>query len=90
MTTTTINHPTTEQDLEPRWLDIRLEVSEAALKALAEEGFDPVYGARPLKRAIQQRLENPLAKEILAGKFVAGQTIIVGIKGGAIGFSTRQ
>ena len=71
-------------------LDIRLEVSETALKALAEEGFDPVYGARPLKRAIQQRLENPLAKEILAGKFVAGQTIVVGIKGGAIGFSTRQ
>jgi ATP-dependent Clp protease ATP-binding subunit ClpB len=56
-------------------LEIRLEVSEAALDELAKEGFDPVYGARPLKRAIQQELENPLAKEILAGQFVAGDVV---------------
>ena len=49
-------------------LEIRLDVSDAALKAVAAAGFDPVYGARPLKRAIQQQIENPLAKEILAGK----------------------
>ena len=55
-------------------LEIRLDVSDAALKRVAEAGFDPVYGARPLKRAIQQQIENPLAKEILAGKYAAGDT----------------
>jgi ATP-dependent Clp protease ATP-binding subunit ClpB len=68
-------------------LEIRLSVSEAALKQVAEAGFDPVYGARPLKRAIQQEIENPLAKEILAGKFGAGDTIKVGIHAGKIAFS---
>ncbi len=57
--------------------DFKLEISEAALKYLAEAGFDPVYGARPLKRAIQQHIENPLARDILEGKFTAGQTIII-------------
>jgi ATP-dependent Clp protease ATP-binding subunit ClpB len=50
-------------------MDMRLEVTDAALAELAKAGFDPVYGARPLKRAIQQELENPLAKEILSGSF---------------------
>jgi ATP-dependent Clp protease ATP-binding subunit ClpB len=50
-------------------MEMRLEVSDAALDKLAEAGFDPVYGARPLKRAIQQELENPLAREILTGHF---------------------
>ena len=63
-------------------LEIRLDVSDAALKAVAAAGFDPVYGARPLKRAIQQQIENPLAKEILAGKFAAGDTVKVGAAGG--------
>jgi ATP-dependent Clp protease ATP-binding subunit ClpB len=49
--------------------DMKLEVSEAALQELAKVGFDPVYGARPLKRAIQQRIENPVAKLILQGRF---------------------
>ena len=49
-------------------LDIRLDVDEAAIKVVAAAGFDPVYGARPLKRAIQQQIENPLAKELLGGR----------------------
>jgi ATP-dependent Clp protease ATP-binding subunit ClpB len=67
-------------------LDIRLDVDDAALKAIAAAGFDPVYGARPLKRAIQQQIENPLAKEILGGKYAAGDTNRVTTTGGEIGF----
>jgi len=52
-------------------------VEESALKELAMAGFDPVFGARPLKRAIQQQIENPLAKAILEGKFAAKDTIRV-------------
>ncbi len=58
-------------------LEIRLQVSESALTALSLAGFDPVFGARPLKRAIQSQIENPLAKEILEGNFVAKDTIKV-------------
>jgi ATP-dependent Clp protease ATP-binding subunit ClpB len=54
-----------------------LEVDEAARRYLSEVGYDPVYGARPLKRAIQKHLENPLSKEILAGRFVSGDRIRV-------------
>ena len=57
--------------------DIGLEVTDAALDKLGKAGFDPVYGARPLKRAIQQQLENPLAQKLLAGEFGAGDTIAV-------------
>ncbi len=57
--------------------DIALKLDEAALDRLAEAGFDPVYGARPLKRAIQQQLENPLAQRILAGEFGPGDVIDV-------------
>jgi ATP-dependent Clp protease ATP-binding subunit ClpB len=57
--------------------DLVLDVTEAALDRLGEAGFDPVYGARPLKRAIQQQLENPLAQDILAGRFEPGDTIRV-------------
>ena len=57
--------------------DIGLEVSDAALDKLGKAGFDPVYGARPLKRAVQQQLENPLAQKLLAGEFVPGDTISV-------------
>jgi ATP-dependent Clp protease ATP-binding subunit ClpB len=66
--------------------DMRLEVSDAALYHLGEAGFDPVYGARPLKRAIRAQLENPLAQEILAGKFGPGDIIEVGLAGGALTF----
>jgi len=68
-------------------LDIRLTVTDAALKAIAAAGFDPVYGARPLKRAIQQQIENPLAKEILGGNYIAGDTIKVGVTGGEFMFA---
>ncbi|WP_206202797.1 ATP-dependent chaperone ClpB [Thioalkalivibrio sp. XN279] len=57
--------------------DMQLELSDAALDRLAEAGFDPVYGARPLKRAIQQQVENPLAQRILRGEFAPGATVRV-------------
>jgi len=68
-------------------MDIRLEVSDSALAELAETGFDPVYGARPLKRAIQAQIENLLAKEILEGRFAAKDTVKVDYKGGKFVFS---
>ncbi|WP_444934842.1 ATP-dependent chaperone ClpB [Microbulbifer sp. JTAC008] len=61
--------------------DLKLEVSESLLDKLAEVGFDPVYGARPLKRAIQVWLENPLAQDVLAGKFSPGATIHADVEG---------
>jgi len=57
-----------------------LSISDEALDLLGEAGFDPVYGARPLKRAIQQQIENPLAQKILAGNFSAGETIQVDVE----------
>ena len=60
--------------------DMRIHLSEAARDRLAEAGFDPVYGARPLRRAIQQQVENPLAQEILEGKFQPGDVIEVGVE----------
>ena len=59
-------------------LDLSIELSDTALQTLANAGFDPVYGARPLKRAIQTYLENPLAQALLQGSFVPGTTIHVG------------
>ncbi|MCH7853749.1 MAG: ATP-dependent chaperone ClpB [Proteobacteria bacterium] len=59
--------------------DMTIILSEAVRDRLADAGFDPVYGARPLKRAIQQQIENPLAQEILRGKFKAGDTIEVAV-----------
>ena len=60
-------------------MDLTLEVSTAALAELAKVGFDPVFGARPLKRAIQQRIENPLSKLMLEGKFLPKSTISVSV-----------
>jgi ATP-dependent Clp protease ATP-binding subunit ClpB len=59
-------------------MDLGLEVSPAALAEIAKVGFDPVFGARPLKRAIQQRIENPLSKLLLDGSFGPKDTISVG------------
>ena len=64
-----------------------LEFEEAAMSKLAEVGFDPVYGARPLKRAIQRWVENPLAQKILAGEFASGDRILAQIADGEIVFS---
>ena len=70
--------------------DIALDVSEAALDKLGEAGFDPVYGARPLKRVIQQQLENPLAQQLLEGDYVEGDVISVDVKDEAISFAKLQ
>ena len=67
--------------------DMQLQLTEAALDKLGEAGFDPVYGARPLKRAIQQRIENHLAQAILAGKFLPGDTILVDVQGDEMSFN---
>ena len=67
-------------------LEIRLDVTDAALAELAKAGFDPVFGARPLKRAIQSCIENPLAKQILEGRFAAKDIIRVDAAKGVIGF----
>ena len=53
-------------------------------EAVADAGYDPVYGARPLKRAIQQRIENPLAQKILAGEFCPGELIRVSVQDGTL------
>jgi len=55
--------------------DLALELSDSAMHLLGEAGFDPVYGARPLKRAIQQKIENPLASALLEGRFGPGDVI---------------
>jgi len=65
---------------------LKLEISEDALALLGNVGFDPVYGARPLKRAIQQQLENPLARDILEGRFGPGSTIAVEVEHGRLAF----
>jgi ATP-dependent Clp protease ATP-binding subunit ClpB len=67
--------------------DIRLELDEAARDRLGEAGYDPVYGARPLKRAIQQQLENPLAQRILRGEFGPGDTVRVVAADGGLDFT---
>ncbi len=66
---------------------IALEIDDSALALLGNVGFDPVYGARPLKRAIQQQLENPLAQKILAGEFGQGDTVRVGADAGTLTFT---
>jgi ATP-dependent Clp protease ATP-binding subunit ClpB len=70
--------------------DLGLEFTDKALDKLAEAGFDPVYGARPLKRAIQNTIENPLAQEILAGKFSPGTVIVVDEKDEEFVFTHKQ
>jgi ATP-dependent Clp protease ATP-binding subunit ClpB len=68
-------------------MDMELQVDDAVLKQIAEAGFDPVFGARPLKRAIQAGIENPLAREILEGHFGAKDVVRVGLRGSNITFS---
>jgi len=73
-----------EQRLEK--MEMKLDVSAAALAEIAKVGFDPVFGARPLKRAIQQRIENPVAKLILEGRFGAKDVVPVDFKKGEFSF----
>ncbi|KUE80631.1 hypothetical protein ATO46_15345 [Aeromonas schubertii] len=65
----------------------QVEVSEELLSRLAHAGFDPVYGARPLKRAIQQKVENPLAQAILSGRVVPGKLLRLGADGNGLTLS---
>jgi ATP-dependent Clp protease ATP-binding subunit ClpB len=67
--------------------ELSLELTDEVLDYLAESGFDPVYGARPLKRAIQQLIENPLAQSILSGEFAPGDVIEGALVGGSLTFT---
>jgi ATP-dependent Clp protease ATP-binding subunit ClpB len=71
-------------------MDMGFEISEAALQKIAEAGFDPVYGARPLKRAIQQQIENPLSKAILEGKFGPKDVIRIDVRNGELVFQKED
>jgi len=66
--------------------DIHLEVTPAARDAIAERGYDPTYGARPLKRVIQQQIQNPLAMELLKQQLAEGSRVRVDFGGGEFGF----
>jgi len=68
---------------------LEMEITDEALDLLATAGFDPVYGARPLKRAIQQQIENPLAQKILSGDFSAGETVNIDVKEGKFTFTDQ-
>ncbi|MEO8252530.1 MAG: hypothetical protein ABI578_08665, partial [Chloroflexota bacterium] len=65
---------------------ISLEVTDAARTFVAREGYDPQYGARPLRRAIQRSIENPLARQLLAAEFTAGDTVRIDERDGALVF----
>ena len=67
--------------------DLKLRIEDDAFDQLIDAGFDPVYGARPLKRAIQQQVENSLAQKILSGAFQAGDTIVIGAEAGELTFT---
>jgi ATP-dependent Clp protease ATP-binding subunit ClpB len=69
--------------------DVGIALAPAAVSFLADKGFDPVYGARPLKRAITNYLQNPLARRLIAGEFVSGETVWVTRKGDELGFSLK-
>lgn len=69
--------------------EINIEITDEALAFLGNAGFDPIYGARPLKRAIQQYLEDALAKDLLQGRYVSGDVIKVGLQDGRLDFSKK-
>ncbi|MEX2673203.1 MAG: ATP-dependent chaperone ClpB [Phycisphaeraceae bacterium] len=69
--------------------EMGLEVTDAARDLLAEQGYDPTFGARPLRRLIQQRLENPLASRLLASEFVAGDTVVIDASGNTFSFEKK-
>jgi ATP-dependent Clp protease ATP-binding subunit ClpB len=71
-------------------MEMALDITDAALQKIAEAGFDPVYGARPLKRAVQQQIENPLSKLILAGKFGPKDRIRVDVRNGNLVFGEHE
>lgn len=67
--------------------DIDLEITDEAKEFLATKGFEPVYGARPLKRVIQQQLENPLSKKLLSHEFISGDCIKIGVEDDKLTFT---
>jgi len=69
---------------------LALVLTDAALDRIGEAGFDPVYGARPLRREIQQRLENPLAQKILGGEYLPGDTVFVDVRGDELAFTSGE
>lgn len=69
---------------------IKLELSDSAVKRLAMEGYDPVYGARPVKRAVQRELETSIAKALLRGEFEEEDTIVVEADAGSMGLVLRK
>jgi ATP-dependent Clp protease ATP-binding subunit ClpC len=80
------------KDLQKRLAErkLNLELSKAAKNWLSETGFDPTYGARPLRRAIEKYVENPLSSKILAGEFKEGETVIVDLVDDELVFSSKQ
>jgi ATP-dependent Clp protease ATP-binding subunit ClpB len=76
-----------ERRLEDR--DYHLEITDGVLEFLSKVGYDPVFGARPLKRAIQTYVENPLAEEILSGKYLPGDTIVARCEGDHLVFDKK-
>ena len=70
--------------------DLSLELTNAATSKLVDVGYDPVFGARPLKRAIQRWIENPLAQDILSGRFMPGSTIVADVENDEFIFSARE
>ena len=69
--------------------DLNLEITDQAISLISAAGFDPVFGARPLKRAIRQQVENPLAQKILSNEFAKGSTILVKVVEGELTFSCK-
>jgi ATP-dependent Clp protease ATP-binding subunit ClpB len=70
--------------------ELGLEISDAAKDALGELGFDPTYGARPLKRAIQRHVENPLAEDLLMGRYAPGDVVVIDAIDGKLGFTKKK
>jgi len=90
MTSNLGSHVIQEQSGVEQYEQLELSVSEAALDKIGAAGFDPVYGARPLKREIQQQVENPLAQRLLAGEFLPGDTVHVSVKDDVLMFSKSE
>ena len=70
--------------------NIGIELTDAAKAWLVDEGYDPVYGARPLRRAIERHVENEIAKRMLGGDFVEGDTVLVDVAEGKLTFAKRE
>ena len=70
--------------------DIKLELDDEAKAWLLKEGYEPAYGARPLRRAIQRYVENPLSSRILKGEIKDGDNVVVGVSGDVLNFNTKK